>query len=152
MMKSVSSYLKLTAVMLAIALIGLSGLSSVTTNAQEKETAPDRHVDLRAKLQDKKFVDGRRVIIETLASGEKIVAEVKEGKFIKVFLVATDGTEVQGVIKKKIIKTKVTDTCTATITTTTTTPHKIRKDVVVSTSTIVQIPCPSLPATDTFRE
>src|SRR5437762_11876507 len=71
------NYWKLTAVVaiLAITLIGLSGLLNVTTTAQgeiEKVTAPDRQIDLRAKLKDKKFADGRRVTIETLASGEKI--------------------------------------------------------------------------------
>ena len=152
MTKSVFSYLKLTALVLAIALIGLSGLSSVTTNAQENEKAPDRQIDLRAKLKDKKFTDGRRVTIETLDTGEKIVAEVKEGKFVKMFLVATDGTEVQGVVKTKRVTTTTTSTCSATITYTTTTHRLIRKDVVTSTSTIVQIPCPGLDSGDTFRE
>src|SRR5205823_1534031 len=118
-------YVKLTAVVAVVAmtLIGLSGPLSVTSSAQEeieKVTAPDRIIDLRAKLKDKKFADGRRVVIETLASGEKIVAEVKEGKFVKVFLVATDGTEVQGVVKTKHAST-VTITCSATAITTTTT-------------------------------
>ena len=85
MTKSGYSYLKLTAVVavLAITLIGLSGLLSMTTIAQEKRTLPTREIDLRAKLKDKKFTDGRRVVIETLASGEKLVAEVKGGKFVK---------------------------------------------------------------------
>src|SRR5437773_2345062 len=93
------NYWKLTAVVaiLAITLIGLSGLLSMTTIAQEQKetiervTAPDRVIDLRAKLKDKKFTDGRRVVIETLNTGEKIVAEVKGGKFVKMFLVGTDG-------------------------------------------------------------
>ena len=150
MNKSGFSYMKLTAVVavLAMTIIGLSGLSSVTTIAQEqketieKVTAPDREIDLRAKLKDKKFTDGRRVVIETLASGEKLVAEVKGGKFVKVFLVATDGTEVQGVVKKKTAKDTLTSTCTETITTTTTTHRLIRKDIVTTQTTVVPIPCP----------
>ncbi len=73
MNKSGFKYLKLTAVaaVLAIILIGLSGLLSATTIAQEKRTLPDREIDLRAKLKDKKFADGRRVVIDTLDSGEK---------------------------------------------------------------------------------
>ena len=151
------NYWKLTAVVaiLAITLIGLSGLLSMTTIAQEqketieKVTAPDREIDLRAKLKDKKFTDGRRVVIETLASGEKLVAEVKGGKFVKVFLVATDGTEVQGVVKKKTKDTQ-TSTCTMTITQTTTTHRLIRKDVVTTQNTIVPIPCPLSLNGDTF--
>jgi len=157
MIKSGFSYLKLTAVVavLAMTLIGLSGLLSVTSSAQgeiEKVTAPDREIDLRAKLKDKKFTDGRRVTIETLASGEKVVAEVKGGKFVNLFLVGTDGTEVQGVVKKKTTtKETQTSTCTMTINQTTTTHRLIRKDVVTTTSTVVQIPCPSLFEGDTFK-
>src|SRR5712671_914676 len=141
MNKSGLSYVKLTAVVavLAMTIIGLSGLLSVTSRAQEeveKVTAPDRVIDLTAKLKDKKFADGRRVTIETLASGEKIVAEVKEGKFVKVFLVAVDGTEVQGVVKKKAKDTQ-TSTCTMTVVQTSTTHRLIRKDVVTTTSTVV---------------
>ena len=146
------NYWKLTAVVaiLAITLIGLSGLLSVKTTAQEKRTLPTREIDLRAKLKDKKFADGRRVTIETLASGEKIVAEVKEGKFVKMFLVRTDGTEVQGVVKKKTKDTE-TSTCTMTINQTTTTHRLIRKDVVTISSTVVQIPCPLVLLGDTFK-
>src|SRR3989442_15582416 len=98
-MKSGFSYLKLTAVVsvLAMTLIGLSG---VTTMAQEKITTPPREIDLRAKLKDKKFADGRRVEIHAFPDGDKIVAEIKDGKFLNWFLVAADGTEVQGVVKK----------------------------------------------------
>ena len=153
------SYLKLTAVVavLAMTIIGLRGLSSMTTIAQEQKetiervTAPDREIDLRAKLKDKKFTDGRRVTIETLASGEKIVAEVKEGKFVNLFLVGTDGTEVQGVVKKKTAKDILTSTCTMTINQTSTTHRLIRKDVVTTTNTVVQIPCPSVFEGDTFK-
>jgi len=149
------NYWKLTAVVavLAMTLVGLSGLLSVTTTAQgeiEKVTAPDRQSDLRAKTKDKKFADGRRVTIETLASGEKIVAEVKEGKFVKMFLVGTDGTEVQGVVKKKTKDTE-TSTCTMTINQTTTTHRLIRKDIVTTQTTVVQIPCPSVLEGDTFK-
>jgi len=158
MNKSGFNYLKWTAVVavLAMTFIGLSGLLSMTTIAQEqketieKVTAPDRQIDLRAKLKDKKFADGRRVTIETLASGEKIVAEVKEGKFVKMFLVGTDGTEVQGVVKKKTKDTE-TSTCTMTINQTTTTHRLIRKDVVTISSTVVQIPCPLVLLGDTFK-
>ena len=154
MNKSGFRYLKLTAVVavLAMTIIGLSGLLSMTTMAQEKVTLPDRQIDLRAKLKDKKFDDGRRVVIETLPSGEKIVAEVKEGNFVKMFLVATDGTEVQGVVKTKHVTTTTTATCSATVTYTTTTHRLIRKDVVTSTSTIVQIPCPGQDPLDTSRQ
>ena len=142
MTKSVFSYLKLTALVLAIALIGLSGLSSVTTNAQEKRTLPDREIDLRAKLKDKKFSDGRRVVIETLPSGEKIVAEIKDGEFVKWFLVAVDGTEVQGVAKKKHSTTTTTVTCSQTVkvSTTVTIDGKL---VTTTKSTTFQIPCPA---------
>jgi len=127
----------------------------MTTTAQgeiEKVTTPPREIDLRAKLKDKKFTDGRRVTIETLTSGEKIVAEVKAGKFLNWFLVGTDGTEVQGVVKKKATsKETLTSTCTMTVNQTSTTHRLIRKDVVTTTSTVVQIPCPSGFEGDTFK-
>ena len=91
------NYWKLTAVVaiLAITLIGLGGLSSMTTMAQEKRTLPTREIDLRAKLKDKKFPDGRRVEVHKLPDGDKIVAEIKNGEFLNWFLVAADGTEVK---------------------------------------------------------
>src|SRR5438132_7391070 len=87
MNKSGFRYLKVTAVVavLAITIIGLSGLLSATTIAQEKRTEPPREIDLHAKLKDKKFADGRRVVIDTLDSGEKFVAEVKAGKLDRKF-------------------------------------------------------------------
>lgn len=154
MIKSGFSYLKLTAVVavLAITLIGLSSLLSVTTSAQERITTPPREIDLRAKLKDKKFDDGRRVVFETLDSGEKIAAEIKEGKFTHLFLIATDGSEVQGLLNRKGKSTSTsTATCSATLTTTTTTTKR-GKTVTTSSSTIVQIPCPgNLATTDTFK-
>jgi hypothetical protein len=145
MIKPGFSHLKLTAVVavLAITLIGLSGLLSMTTMAQEKKTLPTREIDLRAKLKDKKFPDGRRVEIHTLDAGEKIVAEVRGGKFINWFLVAADGTEVQGVVKKKTVTSTTVSTCAVTYVTTTTTTKR-GKTIVVSTSTVIQIPCADL--------
>ena len=112
MNKSGFKYLKLTAVaaVLAITLIGLSGLLSATTIAQEKRTLPDREIDLRAKLKDKKFADGRRVVIDTLDSGEKIVAEVKAGDFLNWFLVTADETEVKAEVKIRRRNTTTTTT------------------------------------------
>ena len=138
------NYWKLTAVVaiLAITLIGLSGLLSMTTIAQEKRTLPTREIDLRAKLKDKTFADGRRVVIETLASGEKIVAEIKGGNFVNWFLVAPDGTEVQGVAKKKHSTTTTTITCTETMTTTTTVTID-GKAVTTTRGSVFQIPCPA---------
>src|SRR6266513_3142925 len=117
------SYLKLTAVaaVLAITLIGLSGLLSMTTTAQERINLPDREIDLRDKLKDKKFADGRRVEIHVFPDGDKIVAEIKNGEFLKWFLVTADGTEVQGEVKKKHVTTTTTATCTSTMITFTTT-------------------------------
>jgi len=137
------SYLKLTAVVAiwATTLIGLSCLLSITTKAQEK--TPPREIDLRAKLKDKKFPDGRRVEIHTLDAGEKIVAEIKGGKFLNWFLVAADGTEVKGVVKKKTVTSTTVATCAVTITTTTTTTKR-GKTTSVSTSTVIQIPCSDL--------
>ena len=154
MIKSGFRYLKLTAVVavLAITLIGLSGLLSVATMAQERITTPTREIDLRAKLKDKKFADGRRVVFETLDSGEKIAAEIRDAKFTQLFLIATDGTEVQGLLKRKSSSTSTTTaTCSATLTTTTTTTKR-GKTVVTTSSTIVQIPCPgNLSGEDTFK-
>jgi len=144
MIKSGFSYLKLTALVavLAMTLIGLSGLLSVTTFAQGNETTTPREIDLRAKLKGKTFADGRRVEIHKLDSGEKLVAEVKDGKFLNWFLVAADGTEVKGVVKKKTVTANTVATCSETITTTTTTTNwRGKKPVVVSTSTVIQIPC-----------
>lgn len=155
MIKSAFIHLKLSAVvaLLAIAIVGLSGLLSVTTIAQERITTPPREVDLRAKLKDKKFADGRRVVLETLDSGEKIAAEVRDAKFTELFLIATDGSEVQGVLKRKSSSTSTTTaTCSATLVTTTTTTKR-GKTVVTSSSTIVQIPCPgNLSGDDTIKK
>src|SRR2546421_260980 len=117
------NYWKLTAVvsLLAITLIGLTGLLSMTTTAQEKGTLPPREIDLRAKLKDKKFLDGRRVEIHRFDSGERIVAEIKDGKFLNWFLIKADGTEVKGEVKRKHSTTTTTVTCTATFITTVTT-------------------------------
>lgn len=146
MNKSGFSYLKLSAVVavLAVSLIGLSGLFSVTTMAQDNETRPNREVDLREKLKDKKFTDGRRVEIHALSTGEKITAEIKSGKFVNMFLVGNDGTEVKGVVRSAVKTTNV-QTCTATITTTT----KERKGlhmITITTTTVVQFPCVLSPA------
>jgi hypothetical protein len=145
MNKSGFSYLKLTAVVavLAVSLIGLSGLFSMTTMAQDEENETvKREVDLRQKLKDKKFNDGRRVEIHALATGEKITAEVKNGKFVNLFLVGSDGTEVKGVVRSA--KTTNTEVCTATITTTTR-ERKGLHFVTITTTTIVQFPCLSVP-------
>jgi len=155
MNKSGFKYLKLTAVaaVLAITLIGLSGLLSATTIAQEKRTLPDREIDLRAKLRDKKFADGRRVIIDTLDSGEKIVAEVKAGDFLNWFLVTADETEVKAEVKirRRNTTTTTTVTCTAIVHDTHTTTDSKGKQTTVSSSWTIQIPCPGHPAGDTFK-
>ena len=154
MNKSGFRYLKWTAVVavLAITLIGLSGLLSATTIAQEKRTLPDREIDLRAKLKDKKFADGRRVVIDTLDSGEKIVAEVKAGDFLNWFLVTADETEVKAEVKirRRNTTTTTTVTCTATIQHTHTTTDSKGKETTLSSSSTFQIPCPGHPAGDTF--
>ncbi len=155
MNKSGFKYLKLTAVaaVLAITLIGLSGLLSATTIAQEKRTLPDREIDLRAKLKDKKFADGRRVVIDTLDSGEKIVAEVKAGDFLNWFLVTADETEVKAEVKirRRNTTTTTTVTCTAIVHDTHTTTDSKGKQTTVSSSWTLQIPCPGHPAGDTFK-
>ncbi len=155
MNKSGFKYLKLTAVaaVLAITLIGLSGLLSATTIAQEKRTLPDREIDLRAKLKDKKFADGRRVVIDTLDSGEKIVAEVKAGDFLNWFLVTADETEVKAEVKirRRNTTTTTTVTCTAIVHDTHTTTDSKGKQTTVSSSWTIQIPCPGHPAGDTFK-
>ena len=145
MIKSGCSYLKLTAVVavLAITLIGLSGLFSMTTIAQEKRTLPTREIDLRAKLKDKKFADGRRVVIETLASGENIAAEIKDGKFLNLFLIAADGTEAKGEVKRKhtTTTTTTTTTCLASIVATSTTTDSKGKKITTTSSTVIEIAC-----------
>ena len=155
MNKSGFKYLKLTAVaaVLAITLIGLSGLLSATTIAQEKRTLPDREIDLRAKLKDKKFADGRRVVIDTLDSGQKIVAEVKAGDFLNWFLVTADETEVKAEVKirRRNTTTTTTVTCTAIVHDTHTTTDSKGKQTTVSSSWTIQIPCPGHPAGDTFK-
>ena len=147
MNKSGFSHLKWTAVvaLLAITLIGLSGLLSMTTIAQEKRALPAREIDLVAKIKDKKFADGRRVLIETLDSAEKIVAEVKDGNFLNWFLVKADGTEVKGEVKfkRRGITTTTTVTCSATWTDTYTVTDGKGKETVKSITTTVQIPCPA---------
>ncbi|HEX3083307.1 MAG TPA: hypothetical protein VHP99_02190 [Pyrinomonadaceae bacterium] len=150
MNKSGFSYLKLTAVVAALALIGVSGLFSVTTTAQDQDNETvKREVDLREKLKDKKFNDGRRVEIHALNTGEKVVAEVKNGKFVNLYLVATDGTEVKGVVKKDQTSTSNTEVCTATITTTTR-ERKGLKMVTITKTTIVQFPCAAVPGSGTI--
>ena len=145
MNKSGFSYFKFTTVVavLAVSLIGLSGLFCVTTMAQDQDNETvKREIDLREKLKDKKFEDGRRVEIHALSNGEKLVAEIKDRKFVNLFLVASDGTEVKGVVRSAVHTTNV-QTCTATITTTT----KERKGlhmVTITTTTIVQFPAPRL--------
>jgi hypothetical protein len=148
MNKSGFSYVKVTAVaaVLAMTLISLSGLLSVPTRAQDNETAPPREIDLRTKLKDKNFDDGRRVEIHALSTGEKIVAEVKNGKFVNLFLVASDGTEVKGVVKKDQKVGATTTVCVATITTTTR-ERKGLKMVTITTHTVVEFPCVLSPNT-----
>jgi hypothetical protein len=101
---------------------------------------PPREIDLLPKLKDKKFADGRRVEIQTLDTGEKIMAEIKNGEFLNWFLVNPDGTEVKGEFKRKRVTT-TTVVCTSTLTTTTT---KIvdGKEVTTVTTNVIQIPCP----------
>ena len=143
MNKSGFSHLKLTAVVafLAVSLLGLSGLFSVTTMAQDEENETvKRAVDLREKLKDKRFNDGRRVEIHALNTGEKIVAEVKDGKFLNLFLLATDGTEVKAVVKKDQVSVTNTIVCTATTTTTTKERKRLRL-VITTTITTVEFPC-----------
>lgn len=145
MNKSGFSYLKLTAVAAALTLIGLSGLFSVTTTAQDQDNETvKRKVDLREKLKDKKFDDGRRVEINALDTGEKILAEVKNGKFVNLFLRASDGTEVKGVIKKDGASSGTVEVCTATITTITR-ERKGLKMVTITHTTIVEFPCLNVP-------
>ena len=136
------SYLKLMAVaaVLAITLIGLTGMLSRTTTAQERITLPPREVDLRPKLKDKKFTDGRRVEVHAFSDGEKIVAEIKNGEFLKWFLVNAEGTEVQGEVKRKQVTTTVV--CTSTIVRVTT---KVVNGQTVTEKkvTVIQIPCPA---------
>ena len=155
MNKSGFRYLKLTAVVavLAMTLIGLSGLSSMTTIAQEKRTEPPREIDLHAKLKDKKFADGRRVVIDTLDSGEKIVAEVKAGDFLNWFLVTAAGTEVKAEVKfrRRNTTTSTTVTCTATVHEYHTTTDSKGKQTTLPSSWTFQIPCPGHPAGDTFQ-
>jgi hypothetical protein len=147
MIKSEFRYLRLQAVVavLAVSLIGLSGLFSVPTMAQDEENETvKREVDLREKLKDKKFTDGRRVEIHALSTGEKIKAEIKNGKFVNLFLVETDGTEAKGVVRSKTTTTNV-QVCTATITTTTR-QRKGLKMVTTTTTTVVEFPCIQSPA------
>ena len=147
MNKSGFGYLKLTAVVavLAVSLIGLNGLFSVTTMAQDEDNEiVKREVDLREKLKDKKFNDGRRVEIHTLSTGEKIKAEIKNGKFVNLFLVETDGSEVKGVVRSKQTTTNV-QICTATITTTTR-ERKGLKMVTTTKTTVIEFPCIQSPA------
>lgn len=136
------SYLKLVAVaaVLAITLIGLSGLVSMTTAAQDKVDLPTREIDLRAKLKDKKFADGRRVEIHVFPDGDKLMAEIKNGEFLKWFLVTAEGTEVQGEVKKKHVTTTVV--CTSTLVTITTKTVNGVTTTYKHTS-VVQIPCPA---------
>jgi hypothetical protein len=142
MIQSGFSYVKLMAggAVLAIALIGLSGLFSMTTAAQNRVDLPPREIDLRAKLKDKKFADGRRVEIHAFPDGDKIVAEIKNGEFVKWFLVTADGEEVQGEIKKKQVTTTVV--CTSTLVTITTKTVNGVTTTYKHTS-VIQVPCPA---------
>ena len=144
MNKSGFSYLKLTAVVavLAVSLIGLSGLFNVPSRAQDQDSneTAKREINLREKLKDKKFNDGRRVEIHALAAGEKIMAEVKNGKFVNLFLLASDGTEVKGVVKKDQTSSVGGTVCTAIITTTTR-ERKGLKMVTITKTTVVEFPC-----------
>jgi hypothetical protein len=138
------SYLKLMAVaaVLAITLIGLSGLLSMRTAAQDRVELPTRELDLREKLKDKKFADGRRVEIQTLDAGEKIVAELKNGQFLNWYLVNAEGTEVKGEFKRKPVTTTVavcTETFVSLVTTTVNGVTTTKRNV-----SIIQIPCPPL--------
>ena len=139
------SYLKVNTVaaVLAITLIGLSGLVSMTTKAQDNVNLPDREIDLRDKVKDKKFADGRRVEIHVFPDGDKIVAEIKNGQFLKWFLVTADGKEFQGEVKKKHQTTTQTATCTQNIVVTTTTTVNGVTTTTRRISTIV-IPCPPI--------
>ena len=142
MKKSGFGFLKVTAAVavLALSLIGLSGLANMTTRAQEQDSTENvtRDVDLREQLKDKKFSDGRRVQIHALATGEKITAEVQKGKFVNLFLSASDGSEVKGVVRS--VSSSTTQVCTATITTTTR-ERKGLHFVTKVTTTIVEFPC-----------
>jgi hypothetical protein len=137
------SYLKVMAVaaVLAITLIGLSGLLNMTSRAQDRVTLPTREINLLEKIKDKKFADGRRVEIHALPDGEKIVAEIKNGEFLKWLLVTPDGTEVQGEVKKKHVTTTTSTTCYWT---TTYTRTKTVNGVTTTTVEVVkvEIPCP----------
>jgi hypothetical protein len=136
------SYLKLVAVaaVLAITLIGLNGLLNLTTAAQNRVDLPPRELDLRAKVKDKKFADGRRVEVHAFPDGDKIVAEIKNGEFLKWFLITADGEEVQGEVKKKQVITTVV--CTSTMITFIT---KTVNGVTTTTKkvSVIQIPCPA---------
>ena len=143
------SYLKVMAVtaVLAITLIGLSGLLNMTTTAQERITLPTREFDLRPKLKDKKFADGRRVELHVFPDGDKIVAEIKNGEFLKWFLVTADGEEVQGEVKRKHVTTTTTATCKSTLTHIVTTFDKNGVPTTKTTVTVIDIPCPTNVAT-----
>jgi len=136
------SYAKLIAVAaaLTITLIGLSGLLSQPTTAQNKVELPTREFDLRPKLKDKKFADGRRVEVHAFPDGDKLLAEIKNGEFLNWFLVTADGTEVQGEVKKKHVTTTVV--CTSTMVTVTT---KTLNGVTTTTKhvSVIQVPCPA---------
>jgi hypothetical protein len=123
-----------------LALVGLGAFLNMTTIAQ----GPPRTVDLREKVKNKKFSDGRRVEIEALDTGEKILAEIKDGDFRNWFLVGADGTEVKAVVRKKgaTTTTTVTASCQATVVTTTTTVDKKGHASSVTGSFVMEIPCP----------
>jgi|GEM_PF-1755981 len=130
-----------------LTLVGLNGLLSGRTSAQ----GATREIDLQDKLKNKRFTDGRRVVVETLVSGEKIVAEIKNGEFLKWFLLAADGTETQAVVRKRRTTTVKTATCMATVNTTTATTENGNTTGVTKSTTTFQIPCPpGTEGTDTF--
>jgi hypothetical protein len=77
------------------------------------------------------------------------MAEVKNGKFVNLFLLASDGTEVKGVIKKDQKSSGTVEVCTATITTITR-ERKGLKMVTITHTTIVEFPCLNIPANGTI--
>jgi len=114
-----------------------SALLGGTTVAQ----GPTTPIDLTKKIKDKKFADGRRVVIDTLPSGDKIAAEIKGGDFKNWFLILTDGTEVKGEVKKlrrEKETTTVTAVCQSTMVMTLTRADGSK----YTTAGVFEIPCP----------
>ena len=140
-MKRPNFSLMAVAAVLALTLVGLSGLLGMPTTAQNVRNE-QREIDLRSKLKDKKFDDGRRIEIHALDTGEKIWAEIKNGQFVNFFMQNSDGTEVKGEFNKKHATTTQTATCTQTIVVTKTTTVNGQTVTTRYTSTIL-IPCPA---------